>query len=83
MAPIIEMEQQAFIQLKQICKTIHEGHQKHFHYLTMLLKFKSLDQLAPNWSELGFAFSLPKDVCIKSNASPSYLAGAYEFGLEE
>lgn len=38
---------------------------------------------APNWSDLGATFSLPKDVFFHSNAARSYLAGTYEFGVEE
>lgn len=64
LAPIIEIEH-----LKQICKTIHEDHQKHFQYLAILLKFKTIDQLVNNLhllfraSENNFSCSKFHELC--------------------
>ena len=37
----------------------------------------------PNWRELGATYSLPEGISFKSTEARSYLAGPYEFGMEE
>lgn len=37
----------------------------------------------PHWSDLGATYSLPEGISFQSTQARSYLAGAYEFGIEE
>ena len=41
------------------------------------------DSTRPNWSDLGFTYSLPDGCLFQSDAAQSYLAGSYRFIAEE
>lgn len=52
----------------------------------LVLSYKGtdlFDSTRPNWSDLGFTYSLPKGMFFESDAAQSYLAGSYRFKVEE
>ena len=42
-----------------------------------------VDSTRPNWSDLGFTYSLPEGVIFQSDGAQSYLGGSYRFEVEE
>ena len=52
----------------------------------LILSYKGsdiFDPTRPNWSDLGFTYSLPDGVLFESDAAQSYLAGSYRFKVDE